>query len=173
MSDDLYRLLGGSSPENNLAEEYARIIDHIGRFTGAVEDGNLYYAWEKAAELRTRLENFERRLEQEVTGNGETSQKFTGGSLDGQKVAAGLDCSDWLHIADRHQQTSHRGRIETQAYPLRPILAAVQAGDCGPEELREKIRRIISAAAAETGRTPSTVTPRWLGFGPTLVNRKD
>ncbi|HEY5834964.1 hypothetical protein [Streptomyces sp.] len=87
MSDDLYRLLGGATPENNLAEDYARIVDHIGRLTGAVEDGNLYYAWEKAAELRSRLESFERRLQKEVADDGETFQRFTGGDLDGQKVA--------------------------------------------------------------------------------------
>lgn len=86
-TDNLYTLLGGSSPENNLAEDYARIVDHIGRFTGAVEDGNLYYAWEKASELRSRLEAFERRLEQTVTEDGETYHRFTGRDLDGQKVA--------------------------------------------------------------------------------------
>lgn len=61
---DLYELLGGSTPENNLAEEYAGAVDLFGRLAGAVEDGNLRYAWEKAAEVRRYLERFERRVQE-------------------------------------------------------------------------------------------------------------
>jgi hypothetical protein len=57
-----------------------------------------------------------------------------------------------------------------QAFALRPILGDVQGGERGPEERREAIRRFMRAAA---GQVPRTLTPRWLGFGPTLVNRKD
>jgi len=119
--DDLYRLLGGSSPENNLAEDYARIVDHIGRFTGAVEDGNLYYAWEKAAELRSRLEAFERRLQQEVTEDDETYHRFTGRDLDGQKVATaaiafsiffGHRAGKLLHSTDQIKDPAVRAEVE-------------------------------------------------------------
>lgn len=86
---DLYELLGGSTPENNLAEEYAGALDLFGRLAGAVEDGNIRYAWEKAAEVRRYLERFERRIQEteEATDGGEPFVRFTGGSLDGQKVA--------------------------------------------------------------------------------------
>lgn len=86
---DLYELLGGSTPENNLAEEYAGALDLFGRFAGAVEDGNIRYAWEKAAEVRRYLERFERRVQEseEATDGGEPFVRFTGGDLDGQKVA--------------------------------------------------------------------------------------
>lgn len=86
---DLYELLGGSTPENNLAEEYAGVLDLFGRFAGGVEDGNLRYAWEKAAEVRRYLERFERRIQETeaATDGGESFVRFTGGDLDGQKVA--------------------------------------------------------------------------------------
>lgn len=85
-SDDLFRILG-SGPETALAEDYASVVDFIGRMSGAVEDGNLHYAWEKSKELRARLESFEQRLEKTVTDDGETYTRFTGGNLDGQKAA--------------------------------------------------------------------------------------
>lgn len=84
---DLHTLLGGSTPENNLAEEYARLVDHFGRIAGAVEGGNLYYAWDKVDGLRKALTAFEARLGKEVTEGGETFQRFTGKDLDGQQVA--------------------------------------------------------------------------------------
>lgn len=86
---ELYELLGGSTPENNLAEEYAGAVDLFGRLAGAVEDGNLRYAWEKAAEVRRYLERFERRLQEteNATDGGQPFTRFTGTDLDGQKVA--------------------------------------------------------------------------------------
>ncbi|MFI5748888.1 hypothetical protein ACIBBE_23835 [Streptomyces sp. NPDC051644] len=84
---ELYELLGGSTPENNLAEEYARVVDHFGRIASAIEDGNLHYAWDKVHGLRQALDAFEARLGKEVTEDGETFQRFTGRELDGQKVS--------------------------------------------------------------------------------------
>lgn len=95
-----------------------------------------------------------------------------GEKVDQLAVSAGLDFADWLHIGDRHCEHSERGRIKVQAFALRPILADVQGGERGPEERREGLRRLLRAAAARTGQTPRTVHPRWLGFGPTLINRK-
>jgi hypothetical protein len=118
-SDNLYRLLG-SGPETNLAEDYARVVDHIGRLAGAVEDGNLYYAWEKAGELRDRLEAFERRLEEKVTEDGETYRRFTGGDLDGQKVATasiafsiafGHRAGKLLHSTDQIKDGAVRAQV--------------------------------------------------------------
>lgn len=86
---ELYNMLGGSTPENNLAEEYVGALDLFGRLAGAVEDGNIRYAWEKAAEVRRYLERFERRLQETETDpqGGEPFVRFTGNDLDGQKVA--------------------------------------------------------------------------------------
>ncbi|MFF3547026.1 hypothetical protein ACFYXD_34965 [Streptomyces platensis] len=57
---DLYELLGGSTPENNLAEEYVGALDLFGRLASAMEDGNIRYAWEKAADVRRYLERLVR-----------------------------------------------------------------------------------------------------------------
>jgi hypothetical protein len=86
---DLYELLGGSTPENNLAEEYVGALDLFGRLAGAMEDGNLRYAWEKSADVRRYLERLERRLQETEADpdGGEPFTRFTGTDLDGQKVA--------------------------------------------------------------------------------------
>lgn len=95
-----------------------------------------------------------------------------GDRIDQLATTAGLDAADWLHISDRHQQASTRGRVEIQAYPLRPVLADVQTGVRSPEERREGVRRILRKAQEITGQEPRTLTPRWLGFGPILTARK-
>lgn len=86
---DLYEMLGGSIPENNLAEEYAGALDLFGRLAGAIEDGNVRYAWEKSAEVRRYLERFERRIQEkeDAQDGGDPFVRFTGSDLDGQKVA--------------------------------------------------------------------------------------
>lgn len=101
----------------------------------------------------------------------------TGGQPLGERVdqlalGAGLDAADWLHIADRHCEHSERGRIRIQAHPLRPVLADVQGGECGSEERRAHLARVIQVAAETSGQTPRTPATTWFGFGPTLANRK-
>lgn len=95
-----------------------------------------------------------------------------GDQVDRCALAAGLDAADWLHIGDRHSTVTHRGRIRVEAYPLRPVLADVQTGERSPDERRAGLRRVIDCAAARTGQTARPGLPRWLGFGPTLLNRK-
>ncbi|WP_330479873.1 hypothetical protein OG301_39370 (plasmid) [Streptomyces platensis] len=95
-----------------------------------------------------------------------------GDRIDDLALNAGLDVADWLHIGDQHCEHSTRGRIDIQAYALRPIFADVQAGVRGPEDRRDGLRRVIACAAEKTGQTPHPGVPRWLGVGPTLLNRK-
>ncbi|MFF4409768.1 hypothetical protein [Streptomyces sp. NPDC001404] len=95
-----------------------------------------------------------------------------GDRVDRRALAAGYDAADWLHIADRHQLRRARGRVEITAYPLRPVLADVQAGVRAPEDRREGIRRAVRKAGELTGQAPRTLTPRWLGFGPALTSRR-
>ncbi|MGY0065122.1 hypothetical protein ACWY4P_54040 (plasmid) [Streptomyces sp. LZ34] len=95
-----------------------------------------------------------------------------GNRVDQLALAAGLDCADWLHIGDRNCQRSTRGRIAIEAYALRPILADVLTGVRAPGDRRDKVLRFIACAAEETGQTPRPGVPRWLGVGPTLLNRK-
>ncbi|MER0442971.1 hypothetical protein ABR738_00015 [Streptomyces sp. Edi4] len=92
-----------------------------------------------------------------------------GDRVDRLATSAGCDATDWLHIADRHQLTSARGRVTIWAYPLRPVLADVRDGVRGPEERRDGLRRVLHVAAERTGQAPRTYTPPWLGFGPLLT----
>jgi hypothetical protein len=119
---DLYELLGGSTPENSLAEEYARLMDHVGRIAGAVEDGNLHYAWDKVSGLRSALDAFEARLGREVTEDGLTFQRFTGAGLDGQRVATAAvalaqeyRAGKLLHPADQIKDGAVKAAVQTRA----------------------------------------------------------
>ncbi|BCK73991.1 hypothetical protein Srufu_079440 (plasmid) [Streptomyces libani subsp. rufus] len=94
-----------------------------------------------------------------------------GDRIDQLALASGLDCADWLHIGDQHCQQSTRGRIAIQAYALRPMLTDVQSGVRSPDDRRDGLRRVIACAADTTGQTPRPGVPRWLGVGPTLLNR--
>ncbi|MFD8609376.1 hypothetical protein [Streptomyces sp. NPDC059631] len=96
-----------------------------------------------------------------------------GDRIDQLALAAGYDAADWLHISDRYQLSTERGRVKTWACQLRPVLADVQSGTRGPEDRREHVRRIVLKASELTGQAPRTLTPRWLGFGPALIFRKD
>ncbi|AEM89018.1 hypothetical protein [Streptomyces violaceusniger] len=93
-----------------------------------------------------------------------------GDRIDSLAMTAGMDTADWLHVADRHEMVSSRGRLKIKAYPLRPVLADVQGGVRAPEELRESVRRLLRVAGEITGQVPRTLTPRWMGFGPVLAN---
>ncbi|MEU9611837.1 hypothetical protein AB0D56_09830 [Streptomyces sp. NPDC048209] len=95
-----------------------------------------------------------------------------GDQIDDQALASGFDAADWLHIGDRHSQRTNRGRIEIQAYALRPIQADIRSGVRGSEDRRAAIIRFIDRAAAEVGQTPRPGCPRWLGVGPALLARR-
>ncbi|MFE4829933.1 hypothetical protein [Streptomyces sp. NPDC056672] len=68
-----------------------------------------------------------------------TGGQSLGDRIDQLAMAAGCDAADWLHIADRHEQTTARGRVDIKAYALRPVLAGVQTGVRSPEERREGV----------------------------------
>ncbi|MGY5627482.1 hypothetical protein ACW7N6_38585 [Streptomyces sp. UC1A3] len=85
---DLYAALGGSTPENNTGEDYARVVDYFGRIAGAMEDGNVRYAWGNIEGLRRALAAFESRISEKTTENGMTARRFTAQGLDPAKVAA-------------------------------------------------------------------------------------
>jgi hypothetical protein len=99
-----------------------------------------------------------------------------GDHIDRHAIAAGYDSSDWLHISGRHLTEHHRGRIKTQAHPLRPIEADLRNGVRAPESKRDKLRRLLDHARELNGQTraePTTTVPRWLGVGPTLLAKKN
>ncbi|WP_405759511.1 hypothetical protein OG234_13500 [Streptomyces sp. NBC_01420] len=95
-----------------------------------------------------------------------------GDHVDQVALAAGLDAADWLHIGELHSERSHRGRFAIEAFPLRPILHSVQAGERCPDGRRGDVRRFLTAAAHHTGRQPVPGIPRWIGMGPVLISRK-
>lgn len=95
-----------------------------------------------------------------------------GNRIDILALTAGLDAADNFHIIDLHQRETWRGHIRIHAYPLRPILADVQAGVRAPDERRALLRRYVEINAARSGHTPPTDLPRWLGVGPDLLTGK-
>jgi hypothetical protein len=125
---DLYEVLGGGTPENNVAEEYVRLVDHFGRISGAIEDGNLRYAWDKVSGLRSALDAFEARLGKEVTEDGLIFQRFTGDKLDGQKVATAAialaqdhRAGRLLHQPEKIQDDAVRAAVQERAERTRAL----------------------------------------------------
>ncbi len=95
---------------------------------------------------------------------------------DSQALALVLDCADWLHVLGLHRADHFRGRVHTQAHPLRPVLQDIQRGERAPQELRKQLHRIIQLAAEHTGHAPMSRArpiPRWGGVGPALLARTD
>ncbi|MFD8335578.1 hypothetical protein ACFV42_23405 [Streptomyces solisilvae] len=94
-----------------------------------------------------------------------------GDRIDHLAMNRGLDAADWLHIANRHEQVSSRGRVRIKAYALRPVFADVQSGIHASEEQRKRLERLVRMAAETTGQTPRTLTSPWFGFGPGRTGR--
>ncbi|MER7707267.1 hypothetical protein ABTX81_30740 [Kitasatospora sp. NPDC097605] len=97
-----------------------------------------------------------------------------GNCIDQAALAAGLDCADNFHIANRHLTDSQNGQVRIQTHRLRPIQADVTAGVRAPESERAGIRRLIHYVALEKGQEEiarNPVVPRWLGVGPALLSR--
>ncbi|MFI8085903.1 hypothetical protein ACIF6L_34575 [Kitasatospora sp. NPDC086009] len=95
-----------------------------------------------------------------------------GDHIDQAALAAELDSSDTLYIANRHLTEHEHGEVLIQAHPLRPIQADVVAGVRAPEGERAKLRRIIQLAAEHSGRydiAANPRVPRWFGVGPKLL----
>lgn len=107
---------------------------------------------------------------------------WTGGGIplaercDGRALALGLDYADYLHLLGRHGTEHIRGRVRTQAYPLRPLLRDVQDGERAPQLLQEQLHRVIEEGAELCGRRPvpppGRPLPRWGGVGPTLLAQR-
>jgi hypothetical protein len=95
-----------------------------------------------------------------------------GDYIDRVAMTAGLDAADWLHVADRHQDTRARGTIKTWAYALRPVLADVESGVRSPAARREGLRRVLAALVGDSGQQ-HVRDVRWLGFGPRVTRRRD
>lgn len=96
-----------------------------------------------------------------------------GNAIDRHALAQPLDAADWFHILDRHLERSTRGRIKIDAYPLRPILADLQAGVRAPDEDRAKLLRVLDLSADMTGQARPAGRPlRWVGVGPDLLNSR-
>ncbi|RPE27257.1 hypothetical protein [Kitasatospora cineracea] len=96
-----------------------------------------------------------------------------GDTVDLAALTSGSDAADWLHLTGRHRTDHFRGRIHTQAHPLRPIQADLARGDRAPENERDKLSRLLCSAAelAHQSRPLDRPLPRWVGVGPTLLNR--
>jgi hypothetical protein len=93
-----------------------------------------------------------------------------GDQVDDLALTLGCTAADWLHIANRNMTVHQRGRVETQAHALRPMLGDLQSGVRATDEERDRLRRLLAHAAADCGITPRTLTPPWAGCGPRLLN---
>jgi hypothetical protein len=97
-----------------------------------------------------------------------------GDQADRAALAAGMGAADWFVITGRHGTEHTRGRIHTTAYPLRPVLADVEAGRGDGGDLRTRLEGFVRAYCSETGQpTPDPFRPpRWMGVGPALIQTR-
>lgn len=96
-----------------------------------------------------------------------------GDRVDQLATAAGMDAADDMAIGARHVEQSTRGRVEINAYPLRPILADVE-GEHGSDPVhRDKLRRALDWYAEQKGWPvlDDGYHAPWIGYGPKLRNR--
>lgn len=93
-----------------------------------------------------------------------------GDHIDRLALAGRLDACSWIEILDRHSRTAHHGQTVIRTYRLRPVLADVEAGHRGSENLRANLARLLAADAARDGRPPLPAPgiPSWVGVGPRL-----
>jgi hypothetical protein len=93
--------------------------------------------------------------------------------IDRVALARGLDAWSWIEILTHCARTTHRGRIEVRAHPLRQVLADVERGYRGSEEHRASFARLLADDAARAGRPPLPAPgiPAWAGVGPLLWQR--
>ncbi|MFD7618582.1 hypothetical protein [Streptomyces sp. NPDC059802] len=91
--------------------------------------------------------------------------------IDRVALARGLDAWSWVEILTQSARTTHRGRIEVRAHPLRQVLADVERGHRGSEEYRAGFARMLADDAARGGRPPLSGIPAWPGVGPRLWHR--
>lgn len=97
-----------------------------------------------------------------------------GDRVDRETAARGFDLADWLFVPSRYRTEHVRGRVTTQAYPLRPILADVLAGRRADETDRARTMGILDAACDLKGRPRPTMSDflgPWGGVGPALLGR--
>ncbi|MFF7369800.1 hypothetical protein [Streptomyces tricolor] len=90
--------------------------------------------------------------------------------IDQIALGHGVDAWSWVEILRRTARTSHRGRIEVRARPLRQVLADIEAGFRGSEQLRAGFARLLAVDAARAGQPPLPAPgiPAWAGVGPRL-----
>jgi hypothetical protein len=98
-----------------------------------------------------------------------------GDKIDREAVARSFDLADWLFVPGRYRTEHVRGRVTTQAYPLRPILADVLNNRRAVENDRARTMGILDAAANLRGQPRSQVTDflgPWGGVGPGMLGRQ-
>jgi hypothetical protein len=97
-----------------------------------------------------------------------------GDKIDREATARGFDLADWLFIPGRYRTEHVRGKVTTQAYPLRPILADVANGRRASEEDRVRTMRIFDASADLKGEPRPQVGDfigPWGGVGPAVLGK--
>jgi hypothetical protein len=93
-----------------------------------------------------------------------------GDRADDAALARGLDLADYIDLTYPHIQETEHGRVGIVAHTLRPILAAILAGDRATRRTREAVACLLTNV---TGRTWTTADhlAGWFGVGPRQVER--
>ncbi|MGW3196729.1 hypothetical protein ACWDBD_19470 [Streptomyces sp. NPDC001118] len=90
-----------------------------------------------------------------------------GDHIDQASLASRLDACAWLEVLDRHARTTHHGQTVIRTYPLRHVLAEVEASHRGSENLRAA-PRLPAGRRRGAGRPATAVGTRCPRMGQRL-----
>ncbi|MFB8025959.1 MULTISPECIES: hypothetical protein [unclassified Streptomyces] len=149
--DELYlsQIVGGTSEEQNLAEDYAHLVQQFSSLNSAVEDANWRHAHEKIGALRNAIRDFERRIGRTITEGGERYDMY---------VDPGVDPHQTLQLITAYAQ-QYGGRLGPHLFPIEKLDNPAAAAKIRKEQnetrlLREALSAGDAAAASEiTGGT--------------------
>ncbi|MGW0562887.1 hypothetical protein ACWDZ4_20265 [Streptomyces sp. NPDC003016] len=152
MTDGPYlsQIVGGTSEEQDLAEDYAHVVQKFSELQGAAEDANWRRAHEKIASLRTALRDFERRISESVALDGDEEHEVY--------RDPGVDPHQTLQLITAYAQ-QYGGRLGPVLFPIKNLenpaaVEKIRAEKDQARRFREALSAGDEAAASEiSGRT--------------------
>ncbi|MEU3502983.1 hypothetical protein ABZ726_20245 [Streptomyces hundungensis] len=137
----LSQIVGGTSEEQNLAEDYAFVLQKFSELQGSVEDANWKRAFEKISSLRSALRDFERRIsETTVLDDGEKFDVYRAPNVGGHQT---------LQLITAFAQ-QHGGRLGPQLFPIGNLESAAAVEKIRTDlERTRKFREALEAGDEE------------------------
>lgn len=165
MTDGPYlsQIMGGTSEEQVVAEDYVHVVQQFAELQGAVEEANWRHAHEKISSLRSALHDFERRISDTVTYEGNEKHEVyrdpgVGPHQTLQLITAyaqqyGGQLGPALWPIENLENTAAVEKIRTDLDRSRRFREALNAGDmAAASEIAGGEVRIVDGMTSDGGR---------------------